>query len=194
VPWSFAPDGKRLSFFEAGSGGISLWTVPLESDSAGLHAGKPEVFLQSPANEWQGSFSPDGQWMAYTSNESGTSQVYVRAFPDKGGRWQISNGGGQYPMWSRTGRELFFETLDNHIMVAAYAVKGDSFESDKPRVWSERQIGDLGGLLNVDLAPDGKRIAATMPAETTESQQPHNQVTFLTNFFDELRRKVPVGN
>ena len=193
VPWSFAPDGKRLSFFQGGSGGIGLWTVPLESDSAGLHAGNPEVFLQSAANEWQGSFSPDGQWMAYTSNESGTSQIYVRAFPDKGGKWQISNGGGQYPMWSRNGRELFFETLDNHIMVAAYAMKGDSFEADKPRILSERQIGDLGGLLNVDLAPDGKRIVAMMPVETAEAEQPQNQVTFLENFFNELRRKVPVG-
>ena len=81
--------------------------------------------------------------MAYTSNESGTFQVYVRAFPDKGGKWQISNSGGTYPMWSRNGRELFFETLDNHIMVAAYTVKGDSFVADKPRVWSEKQIGGV---------------------------------------------------
>ena len=77
--------------------------------------------------------------MAYSSDESGTYQVYVRAFPDKGGKWQISNSGGAYPMWSRNGHELFFETLDNHIMVAAYTVKGDSFVADKPRVWSEKQ-------------------------------------------------------
>ena len=61
------------------------------------------------------------------SDESGTYQIYVRAFPDKGGKWQISNSGGAYPMWSRNGHELFFEALDNRIMVAAYTVKGDSF-------------------------------------------------------------------
>ena len=71
--------------------------MPLESDSAGLRAGKPEVFLQTPADERAPSFSPDGRWLAYASNESGTFQVYVRAFPDKGGKWQISNSGGTLP-------------------------------------------------------------------------------------------------
>jgi serine/threonine protein kinase/Tol biopolymer transport system component len=197
VPWSFAPDGKRLAFFEVDSKTSGdLWTVPLESDNAGLRAGKPEVFLQTPAIELAPSFSPDGRWMTYSSDESGTFQVYVRAFPDKGGKWQISNSGGGYPMWSRNGHDLFFETLDNHIMVAAYAVKGDSFVVDKPRVWSEKQLGG-GGLLNaarnVDLAPDGKRIIALMPVEAAEAQKAQNQVIFLENFFDEVRRRVPIG-
>ena len=196
-PWSFTPDGKRLAFFEQDSKtSFDLWTVPLESDSAGLRAGKPEVFLQTPADERTPSFSPDGRWMAYASDESGTYQVYVRAFPDKGGKWQISNSGGGYPMWSRNGRELFFETLDNHIMVAAYTVKGDSFVADKPRVWSEKQLGG-GGIVNaarnIDLAPDGKRIVALMPVETAEAQKAQNQVIFLENFFDEVRRRVPTG-
>jgi Tol biopolymer transport system component len=196
-PWSFAPDGKRLAFFEVDSKTSGdLWTVPLEIDNAGLRAGKPEVFLQTPATEVFPSFSPDGRWMAYVSDESGTLQVYVRAFPDKGGKWQISNTGGGYPMWSRNGHDLFFETLDNHIMVAAYAVKGDSFVVDKPREWSEKQLGG-GGMLNavknVDLAPDGKRIIALMPVETAEGQKAQNQVIFLENFFDEVRRRVPIG-
>ena len=107
-PWSFTPDGKRLAFHEQDSKTSNdLWTVPLESDSAGLRGGKPEVFLQTPANEVGPSFSPDGRWMAYGSDESGIAQVYVRAFPDKGGKWQISTSGGVFPMWSRTGSELF---------------------------------------------------------------------------------------
>ena len=167
--------------------------MPLESDSAGLRAGKPEVFLQTPADERHPAFSPDGRWMAYTSNESGTFQVYVRAFPDKGGKWQISNSGGGYPVWSRNGHELFFGTLDNRIMVAAYTVKGDSFVADKPRMWSEKQLGGTWYVKNFDLAPDGKRIAALMPVETAEAQQSQNHVIFLENFFDELRRKVPMG-
>ena len=91
---------------------------------------------------WILPFLPTGGGWPILPNESGTFQVYVRAFPDKGGKWQISNSGGAYPMWSRNGHELFFETLDNHIMVAAYTVKGDSFVADKPRVWSEKQLGD----------------------------------------------------
>ena len=191
APWSFTPDGKRLAFFEADSKTSGdLWTVPLESDGAGLRAGKPEVFLQTPAEELYPSFSPDGRCLAYVSDESGTSQVYVRAFPDKGGKWQISNSGGRYPMWSRNGRELFFETLDNHIMVAAYTDKGDSFVADKPRVWSEKQLAGAVGNKSVDLAPDGKRIVALMPVETAEAQKAQNQVIFLENFFDEVRRRT----
>jgi serine/threonine protein kinase/Tol biopolymer transport system component len=191
-PWSFAPDGKMLAFIEQDSKtAFDLWTVPLESDSAGLRGGKPEVFLQTPADERAPSFSPDGRWLAYASDESGTFQVYVRAFPDKGGKWQISNGDGSYPMWSRTGHDLFFETLDNYIMVAAYTANGDSFLADKPRAWSEKQLGgSANNVKNVDLAPDGKRIIALMPAETAEGQKPQNHVIFLENFFDEVRRRV----
>jgi hypothetical protein len=73
-------------------------------------------------------------------------------------------------------------------MVAAYAVKGDSFEADKPRMWTEKQLG--GTLVNFDLAPDGKRIAALMPVDTAEGQKAQNHVIFLENFFDEVRRRT----
>ncbi len=192
TPWSFTPDGKRLGFFESGSAtSLDLWTVPLESGNAGLSAGKPEVFLQTQADERWPSFSPDGRWISYSSDESGTFQVYVRAFPDKGGKWQISNDSGKWPIWSRNGRELFFETSDNHIMVAAYTAEGDSFVADKPRMWSEKQLGiDNLGRVNFDIAPDGKRIAALMPAQTAEAQKAQSHVIFLENFFDELRRRT----
>jgi serine/threonine-protein kinase len=195
VPWSFAPGGKRLAFLEGGLvTRTDLWTVPLESDDTGLRAGKPEVFLQTPADERWSAFSPDGQWIAYSSDESGTYQVYVRAFPDKGGKWQISNGSGKWPLWSHNGHELFFETSDNHIMMAAYAVKEDSFVADKARMWSETQLGNATqGLANFDLAPDGKRIVALMPVETAEGQKAQSHVIFLENFFDEVRRKVPIS-
>jgi serine/threonine-protein kinase len=193
--WSFTPDGKRLAFHEQDlKTSYDLWTVPIVSDGAGLRAGKPEVFLQTPADERAPAFSSDGRWLAYMSDESGTYQICVRAFPDKGGKWQISNSGGAYPMWSRNGHELFFEALDNHIMVAAYTVKGDSFVADKPRKWSEKQLGGtINAAKNVDLAPDGKRIVALMPVETAEGQKAQNHVIFLENFFDEVRRKVPVS-
>jgi WD40-like Beta Propeller Repeat len=94
----------------------------------------PRCSCKRPADERAPSLSPDGRWLVYGSDESGTFQVYVRAFPDKGGKWQISNGGGAYPTWSRTGHDLFFETLDNHIMAASYTLKGDSFVPDKVRM------------------------------------------------------------
>ena len=85
----------------------------------------------------------------------------------------------------------FFEDLDNHIMVAAYTVQGDSFVADKPRVWSEKQLA-VGAAVsrNADLAPDGKRIVALMPVETAQDQKAQNHVIFLENFFDEVRRRT----
>jgi serine/threonine-protein kinase len=167
--------------------------VPIESDGSGLRAGRPENFLQTPAVELQPAFSTDGRWLAYTSNESGTYQVYVRAFPDKGGKWQISNAGARHPVWSGNGHELFFRSEDNRIMVATYAARADSFVPDKPRVWSGKQLANLGIIGNYDLAPDGKRIAALMPVEGPEAPQAQNHVIFLMNFADELQRKVPSG-
>jgi hypothetical protein len=197
TPYTFTPDGTRLAFHKPTfDTGFDLWTMPLERDGTGLRAGKPEVFLQTQFNERNPSFSPDGRWLAYASDDSGKYQVYVRAFPDNGGKWQVSSNGGVYPVFSRSGRELFFHTQDNRIMAASYSAKGDSFAADKPRVWSEKTIADSGlSGINYDVAPDGKRIAALMPAETPEGkgQVSQNHVIFLENFFDELRRRVPTG-
>ena len=195
VPFSFTPDGKRLAWNEQGSGGFDLWTMLLEGEGAGMRAGKPEVFLQTSFDERHPMFSPDGRWLAYTSNESGSFQVYVRAFPDSGGKWQISNAGGSYPVWSHNGHELFFRSGDNRIMVAAWTAKGDSFVAEQPKVWSEKQLVDFGvvGGSTYDVAPDGNRIAALMPVEAPETQQAQNHVIVLMNFFDELRRKAPLN-
>jgi serine/threonine-protein kinase len=194
VPGSFTPDGRRLVFAEDNpETGFDIWTVAVESDGAGLRAGKPEVFLRTSFDEGQPTLSPDGRWLAYDSDESGTFQVYVRAFPDKGGKWQISNGGGRNPVWSRNGRDLFFRTMDNQIMVTAYTVQGDSLLVEKPRPWSEKKLANVGFRRNFDVAPDGKRIAVLMPAESLAAQKAQSHVIFLLNFFDELRRRVPTG-
>jgi serine/threonine-protein kinase len=195
-PWSFAPDGKRLAYMET-TNGYDLWTLPIEGDSTALRAGKPEVLLQTAFDERFPTVSPDGRWMAYTSNESGTYELYVRAFAEAtsgGGKWQISSGGGAYPMWSRTGRQLFFENLDNRVMVAAYSVQGSSFVAEKPRLWSDRQLANLVySSKNLDLAPDGKRFAVILPVEETGSSQVRSRVTYIENFSDEVRRKASVG-
>ncbi len=189
-PWSISSDGRQLAIMQQGD----LWTLPVESDGDGLRAGKPEIFVQSPFDERHDFFSADGRWLAYASNESGAFQVYVRAFPDKGGKWQISNDGGLYPVFSRSGHDLFFRTEDNQIMVASYKVMGDSFVADKPMVWSDKRIANVGNGGNYDVAPDGKRIAALMPVEGPEDQQTLNHVIFLQNFSDEVRRLAAGGN
>jgi serine/threonine-protein kinase len=161
VPWSITADGKHLAYFEFATDTMNdLWTVPLDaSDPAHPKIGKPEIFLRTPANEVVPTFSPDGRWVAYRSNESGIDEVYVRPFPaGSGGKWPISSGGGLYGEWSPNGRELFYETADNRIMVRDYTVDGNAFVPGKPRLWTERRIF-FPGLRNLALHPDGKRFA-----------------------------------
>jgi len=147
----------------------------------------------TPFLEGQASFSPDGKWLAYYSGQSGTYEVYVRSFPDNGGEWQISNGGGSSPVWSRNGHELFYRTSENQIMVLNYTAQGDSFVSGKPRVWSEERIANAGQSGNFDLAPDGKRIAVIMPGDAGGARPAGSHATLALNFFDELRRRVSAG-
>jgi hypothetical protein len=78
-------------------------------------------------------------------------------------------------------------------MVASYSVTGNSFTVEKPRLWSEKRIADSATRQNVDLAPDGKRIAAIISADAPEDPKSRNHVIFLENFSDELQRKVPAG-
>jgi WD40-like Beta Propeller Repeat len=130
------------------------------SDPEHPKPGKPEPFLRTPFNERDGVFSPDGRWIAYTSNESGTRELYVRPFPGPGGKWQISDGGALYPRWPASGRTLFYESpAADRIMAADYISTGDSFSASKPRVWASLQMMDASGTVNLDVAPDGKRFA-----------------------------------
>jgi len=76
--------------------------------------------FKTPADELFQQFSPDGRWIAYRSDESGTNEIWVRRFPGAGSRFQISDGGGIYVFWSKTRHELFYEALDHRIMVVDY--------------------------------------------------------------------------
>lgn len=190
-PWSFSPDGKRLAYLEF-AGNYQIWTLPLEDQGGQLRAGKPEQFLKSQFGRLYGpAFSPDGHWLAYASEESGKFEVYVRAFPPPasglGGKWQISNNGGIGPSWSRNGRELIYRAGDQ-LMAVNYSASGGSFVAEKPRVWIEKLPGT-----NWDLAPDGKRVVVLTPVGSTQGSKAEHEVTFLFNFFDELRRRVPVA-
>ena len=117
----------------------------------------------------------------------------MRPFPaGRGGKWQISTAGGLYGIWSDNGRELFYETADNRIMVVNYTVTNDSFVPGKPRVWSEKQVF-YAGSANLALAPDGKRFAVFPIPEAAAPGKGSVHVTFLLNFFDELQRRIPAG-
>ena len=113
IPGDFTTDGKRLAFVYVPVGtegirGTDLWTVPIERHGAELRAGSSEPFLQTPFDEYHPAFSPDGRWLAYSSNESGTLQIYVRKFPDTVEKWRIPGAGGVRPVFSRSRPELLF--------------------------------------------------------------------------------------
>jgi serine/threonine-protein kinase len=196
-PYSFSPDGKRLAYAEDNPETSSdLWMLPLNlSDPEHPKPGKPEPFLVTPARESEPAFSPDGRWIAYVSHESGSSEIQVRPFPGPGGKWRVSTMAAVHPVWSRNGRELFFENpTDKRIWVATYTAKGDMFMPDKPRVWSEGQIVEPNiQYWNIDLSPDGKRFAVLPRPDATDEHQGSVHVTVLLNFFDELRRRLPLS-
>jgi len=193
LPCSFSPDGKRLAYQENnGSDRWQIWTVPVEDSGGQLRAGKPEQFLGGQFNYIGARFSPDGRWLAYLSDESGRKELFVRAFPPRGpgqdGKWQISNHGVDWRYWSLKSRELLYQS-DDQVMSVSYTVQGDTFVPGKPRVW----LAKLGGATVADMAPDGKRLAIIPPPDPKEAPKPEHEVTFLFNFLDELRRRVPAG-
>ena len=106
---------------------MSVWTLPLDlSDPNHPKPGKPRFAWPREDGRCRATLLPDGRWIAYRSNESGINEMYVRPFPaSRGGKWQISNGGGMFGYWSGNGHELFYETEDNRIMVLDYKVEGD---------------------------------------------------------------------
>jgi hypothetical protein len=188
---SFAPDGKRLAYSgidpETGS---DLWTVPVVRDGTDLRVGVPEVFLKTPFNESYGAFSPDGRWIAYHSNQSGSYEVYVRAFPDKGVKWQMSFGGGTFPKWSPTTKELYFRTLDSRIVVVPYEVRNDAVVAGKQRFVSDAiTLAETFLSPNFEVAPDGRRFIVLLDAETKKSDSSGKPVNFLLNFLDDVKRR-----
>jgi len=196
IPWSFSPDGRWLAYREKNpNSGSDLWTLPLDiTDPDHPKPGSPEPFLRGPDEKILPRFSPDGRWIAYLSDESGSGEIYVRPFPARSGsKWQISAGGGGYPVWSSNGHELFYESGDPGIIMAVdYTVEGDKFVPGKPRIWSERQFFSAGSS-NLDVAPDGKRFAVLALPETPGGDRGPVHVIMLLNFFDELRRRIPPG-
>jgi serine/threonine-protein kinase len=188
---SFSPDGKLLAFTELSPGtNWDIWMLPLEGDEkSGWKPGKPRVFLNSPALEILPAFSPDGRWLAYALTDASTTEVYVRPFPGPGGNWQVSSGGGLFPTWSKDGKELFFRTASaDQIMVAKYRAVGDSFQADKPQLWSPGQFVNRASWRNFDVAPDGKRIAVTThPPGQEKAAAKNDKFVVVVDAFEELR-------
>ena len=195
---SVSPDGRWLAYYRMNTAtGFDLWMLPLDStDPEHLKAGSPQIFVQEPGHETHPMFSPDGRFVAYASTQAGhLPEVFVRpatgvSRTGAGGKWQISSSGGRFPVWSRSGNQLFFLGPDYHIMTVPYSTAGDTFVPGKPHEWSPTQVWFPGTQWDFDITPDGKRaVILAAPAQDPANSTVH--VTVLLNFFDELKRRLP---
>jgi len=158
VPKSWSPDGRYLVYAQINPGtGADLFALPLGQPNA-----SPLLLAQTRATEDQGQFSPDGHWLAYTSNESGRSEIYVVPFPPDPAarRWVVSQSGGVMPRWRRDGKELFFVSPDWKMMAVDVSTR-PTFRSGAPKPLFDTEMIDTGirtGPMSWDIAPDGKRF------------------------------------
>jgi Tol biopolymer transport system component len=186
-PNSWSSDGRTIAI--AGMGPSGNFDVTMLS----LADKKIEPLVNSNFREADPSISPDGRWLAYSSNESGRLEVYVRPYPSGAGRWQVSDNGGGFPRWSGKGRELFYR-VDDGLMAASIEGVGDSLRTGKPtRLFTAAFRGGATGVAiggntfaDYDVSADGQRFVM-FPASDAESTN-RGIVTLVTPWFDQLSR------
>ena len=163
VPKSYSPDGRFLLYSQINADtGSGLLAIPLHGDR------KPFLVAQTQGT---GEFSPDGHWVAYTSNESGLSEIYVIPFPptSSGGKWMVSRGGGVQPRWRRDGKELFFVDADRNL----FAVEIKSFQpfvAGSPTLLFQSRIrSTAGSLRQYEVSRDGKQFLINSRPESNNT-------------------------
>jgi Tol biopolymer transport system component len=149
-----------------------IWIVPTDGKT------QPFAFLQERYMEIRASFSPDGRWIAYQSNESGRTEVYVQQFPGPGGKWQISTEGGVEPHWSGDGKEIFYTAADSKIESAAVET-GATFNAAIPRTLFDARLEPVGRRNRVAVTRDGKQFLLLSPLGK-ERMQPLNVILHWT--------------
>lgn len=184
-PTGWSADGRTLAFYVNEPGTLrDLWTLP-----AGPKA-VPQLFLSTAFQERAARFSPDGRWLAYVSNESGRDEVYVRPYPGPGGQIPVSVSGGTEPIWSATGRELFYR-LGSEVIVVDVQTTPQFTASPPRRLFANEafvvELGGVGGNPAYDVHRDGQRflmlIGTPFPTD----------VRVVLNWFDDLKRLVPTN-
>jgi hypothetical protein len=138
-----------------------IWVLPLVGDR------KRFPYLQTAFEERNATLSPNGSWLAYSSDETKRDEIYVQTFPQQGGKWQVSTNGGRLPRWSRDGKELFFVGADRKLMVVEvksdFRKGGASFEVSVPKPLFDTRLGYNEGLW-YDVSADG-RFLFPVPVE-----------------------------
>ena len=164
-PMDCSPDGRYLLFQQLGQRTKEdLWILPTGGDR------KPYPYVQSAASEYSGHFSPDGRWIAYSSDESGKYEVYVQAFPLTQGKWQVSISGGAAPLWSKDGKELFYLAPDKKVMAVSVTGRGTSFEQGIPKPLFDTDVDVYVAAARYAVSKDGKRFLINSSVEGSSSK------------------------
>ena len=142
--------------------------------------------IDSDFDESNPAVSPDGRWIAYESNESGRIEVYIQAFPERSGKWQISTEGGTVPLWGPNGRELFYRNGDDMMRVPLET--SPSFAPGRPEVLFSGNYFAFSARA-YDISPDGERFLMVKPDDDENTE-----LSVVLNWFDELKRLVPTNN
>ena len=178
----YTRDGRWLVFRTGSGGGRNISAMRTGTDSA------PRALVATTAEEFSPAVSPDGRWLAYGSDETGRTEIYVRPFPDtKGARYAVSHAGGSEPVWSHSGKELFYRDGANRL-VAAEIAAGAAF-----RVVTERVLFSTSGYQTDNrhvlytVSPDDRTFYFVKSGADAGTQ---NEVVVVLNWFDELTRKV----
>jgi hypothetical protein len=151
IPLDWSGDGRILLYGTQDpktNNASDLWALPMMGDR------KPFPVVQTSFDEIEGQFSPDARWLAYASNESGRYEIYIRPFPEPGGKWQVSTAGGTQPRWRRDGRELFYVAPDARLMAVPIRPAQNARTSD---------VGAPVTLFPTRLASGAPNIAAAGP-------------------------------
>jgi len=210
-PYTWSADGNTLVTAELS---LADNTVSLGEETASLDIGifsmegdhERKPLIEGKFMETQPRMSPDGKWMAYSSDETGKNEVYVRPFPDVNkGKWQVSAGGGQCALWSPDGKTLYYlvGTTEVEAVMGVSVETEPVFKPGKPRLlFRGKYVGpapDNG--VPWDIHPDGKRFLLTKPPETAvetaevqkvEVPVPQPKITIVLNWLEELKERVPV--
>jgi eukaryotic-like serine/threonine-protein kinase len=180
---SWSGDGQSLAFFENNPTTLRDILVFRVNDR------KAQPFLATHFNEGGASFSPDGRWIAYVSNESGRPEVYVQPYPGPGGKWQISSDGGAEPLWNRNGRELFYR--NGKKMMTVEITTQPAFAANKPNMLFERDYAasefPATGIA-YDVSSDGQRFLMVKESDQAAAA---TQINVVLNWFEELKRLAP---
>ena len=184
LPSAWSPDMKYFLYVAIHpETAADIWYLERKEREDGFDS---RPFLQTAFRETNSRLSPDGRFVAYLSNESGRFEIYVRPFPQGGGKWQISANGGDSQRWSRDGRELFYVEGETLISVAVSTTQG--FSAGLAKSLFEHPGLDAGGSSTFDVSADGQRFVVVEDVESEEGEQAKPpSIHVVENWFEEFK-------